>query len=163
MKDIKIQLAQAFQALSYWLGKEEELKRFRQGPGQWNILQIAEHIALSNHYLLKMFFEEQANAQQHAPDIVGVRGSFNWPHASRLEPSGNVSENQLKLLLNYQFSKCLQVLRGEKNCSGPESIQQNRKLQYLLFMSLHIQRHIAQMEKNEEKYNGQKGMERKAA
>ncbi|MBC7863774.1 MAG: hypothetical protein IAF38_12440, partial [Bacteroidia bacterium] len=95
-------------------------------------------------------------------------GSFEWPHPSRLQPKESVNEKQVRMVLNYQFKKCIRsvqefenktrekkneaILKNDRQLNLEKIITGEKKLQCLLFLLLHMKRHVEQMQKIENEF-----------
>ncbi|MBC7864438.1 MAG: DinB family protein, partial [Bacteroidia bacterium] len=52
IREISESLASTFAEIDIWFSKEEDLRNYKPKSGGWNINEVLEHIALTNHFLL---------------------------------------------------------------------------------------------------------------
>lgn len=168
MEKIKLHIIRSFSELNKWFGINESILNFTPSNEDWNIRKVLEHVVLCNAHLLYTFYAANDRNEIHSDEkqnIIGVRGNFAWPHISRIKPEGRLEIRLLKQQLQEQFAESLQLLgRIEKEDAHKISERgKSRAAQGLLFLSLHIERHIRQMESIEKKYFENLNSDRDAA
>jgi hypothetical protein len=179
ISEIEIFLNRTFSEIEVWFDKEKNLRAYKPKSGGWNIDQVLEHIALTNHFLL-ILIDKGANKALHniqnlvledelknyefhrdKLDEVGLHKSFPWIRPEHMEPKGEKSMEEVRSELKNQLQQCLEILDKVKNGEGvlyktTMSVNQLGKIdvyEYLYFLAQHGQRHITQMKKNETEFN----------
>ena len=74
-----------------------------------------------------------------------------------MEPKGQLGLDEIRSLITQQYLQCLQYLELMKNGEGllykttmtVNALGKINVYEYIYFLSLHAQRHITQMKKNE--------------
>ncbi len=176
---IKQHLNQTTENINVWFDKSEELRDFRPVNGGWTINEILEHIALTSHFLLKLIDKGGDKALKNAENVnledalkdyqfeedklteIGLHKSFVWMRPEHMQPKGNVSLEEVKNTIHEQRDRCLiwldKLEKGEgilaKTTMTVNQLGKIDVYQYIYFLSQHAQRHITQMQKNEEAYN----------
>ena len=159
--------------------EEEVLKNYRPADGGWTILEILEHISLTNHFLLKLIDNGADKALRNINNLslekeladfnsnldklidIGRLNSFTWIRPEHMEPSGQKNESEIKRTLSNQFLRCTYHLSNLKNGEGllhktTMSVNNLGKLnvyEYIHFLSQHMVRHLTQMEENKIEFN----------
>jgi hypothetical protein len=142
---------------------------------EWNIAQILEHVFLTNHYLLILIEKgaHRAKALAGENDLssfingyelenpalseVGIHKSFEWENIAHMEPKGDRSLREIRSGLRDQLHSCLCILdsisRGEgvlyKMTMTVNNLGKLDVYQYIYFLTLHIKRHLGQLEKRQ--------------
>jgi len=173
VKNIANEIASGFDGLGKWFDVDEFLMRYVPANNGWNIQQNLEHISLTNHYLLILVKKGTAkaidlSAKKHfcgfpegyeidwlKLEAIGIHKSFKWIRPEHMEPTGNISLDDIQNRLNVQKSECLSCLEKLQNGEGVlyktmMSVNGLGKIDvyhYILFLMQHIKRHTAQMEK----------------
>jgi DinB superfamily len=176
---IRNHLNQTTENINPWFDKPEDLRSYRPVNKGWTINEILEHIALTSYFLLKliekggnkalknaetMLLEEALKGYEFEDDKlteIGLHKSFVWIRPEHMEPKGKMSLEEVKNTINEQKDRCLIWLDKLKNGEGVlakttmtvNGLGKIDVYQYIYFLSLHAQRHVSQMERNEEEYN----------
>jgi hypothetical protein len=166
---IKTNLISGFAAMDTWLDGGDSLKN---SNGIWTRLMVIEHVMLTNHFLLILIEKgtEKAIDRSRNTDLGSIAqhydldtrlmeeiaspGVFKWEAPQHMRPSGNVAPEQLRAQLRDQLYRCLVVLDRLENGEGVNykltmSVNNLGKLdmyQYMFFLSLHIHRHLYQLQ-----------------
>ena len=141
----------------------------RPTNGGWSALEIAEHVTLTNHYLLKVIRKHTDRALSRAANMedipdeesnlgklerVGIQGSFEWPHPSHMTPTGKQPICEIRAVLQEQFNECLAILHRLKNGEGylakiTLNVYNFGKIdlyQWLCFVAQYAERHCRQLD-----------------
>ncbi len=168
-------LSKTFDDTAAWIERPNDLRRFRPTSGRWSIDEVLEHITLTNHFLMLTLIKWTAVACKRAArgdiicdgesdlsriDIIGQRGSFRWERPEHMEPSGTMSADAIREILDSQCKECLRLLElmnsGEGSlCRIRMSVNDLGKVdlyQWLYFVTQHARRHLQQMETIESEY-----------
>ncbi len=161
-------LEQHFERLQPWLALDDPRWRARPGPDAWSAGEIIEHLALCQRYLLLLVDKIAARCLRRraagaalpgrASDLAFLEAlclrSFTWPHPEHMTPSGAISRQALARELEAQRERCQEHLRrlpaGEGCLHAIGMSVVGRKLdlyQYLRLIDLHLERHLAQLER----------------
>ncbi len=177
---LKIQehLIETHAAVLGWFNEPEEIKQYRPKSGGWTIIEILEHITLTSHYLLILIekgakkalknihnLELEEEVENYHFDLsridpIGVHQSFDWIRPEHMEPTGEVEEFKIKIVVMGELSRCLNLLRILEGGAGllyktTMTVNDLGKLnvyEYIYFLSKHAERHIQQMEKNKQEF-----------
>ncbi|WP_374463398.1 DinB family protein [Chryseobacterium sp.] len=175
IEDIKIHLKLTFAEVDRWFKKDKETLNHQPSNGGWTIQQILEHIYLTNFYLLILIEKGSKKAMKNSQDLdleseienysfnkekfdkVGEYGAFKWIRPEHMEPKGELCLGEIRNLINQQYLQCLHYLEVMKNGVGllyktTMTVNELGKInvyEYIYFLSLHAQRHVTQMKKNE--------------
>jgi DinB superfamily len=167
-----------FTDVDKWFEKESAMREFKPVNGGWNINEVLEHIALTNHFLLiliekgtKKALQNQANLnleeelnsftfQKDKLTEVGLHQSFNWFRPEHMEPKGEKTLPEIRDQLKSQLSQCLDCLSKLPNGEGilyktTMSVNDLGKInvyEYIYFLGQHGQRHLTQMKKVEAEF-----------
>lgn len=179
INEIRSLLTTTFQEVELWFEKDEIIRQYSPKDGGWNINQILEHIALTNHFLLILIEKGTRKALQTAAkkDVnisplashvfnyeklneIGMHKSFNWMRPEHMEPHGDKTQNEIKRILETQLNQCIDCLNQLKNGEGffystTMSVNNLGKInvyEYIYFLGQHACRHLTQMEKNEREF-----------
>lgn len=178
LNHIQTHLLDTSTAVDAWFDKPARLRAYRPAAGAWTIDEILEHIELTSHFLLKLIDKGGSKALRRATEIdwaatledypfeiekftsIGQHRSFDWVRPEHMEPQGLRPLAEIRVSLQQQQGRCLVWLERLKNGEGAlvrttMSVQNLGKLdvyEYIYFLSLHAQRHIAQMEHNEQMF-----------
>src|SRR4051812_4318200 len=178
IKEISESLKSTFSEIDLWFGREENLRNHKPASGGWNINEVLEHIALTNHFLLILIEKGTKKALQNVNDLdlekeltsyefhkdklteIGLHKSFNWMRPEHMEPKGEKSLPEVRKQLKEQLNQCLNYLDTMKNGEGAlykttMSVNALGKIdvyEYIYFLAQHGQRHITQMKKNENEF-----------
>ena len=169
---IRAALTDTFYEVNRWFSIDAELLNYTPLNGGWNIKQILEHISLTNQYLLILIRKGTRKSLEMAAKTtyenllagydldwnkmneVGNHGAFAWIRPRHMEPSGNVSTNEVKDRLQIQLSECIDCLDQLKNGEGilyktMMSVNDIGKIDvyhYIYFLVQHAKRHVTQMQ-----------------
>lgn len=176
IQDIKTHLTTTFEEADRWFDEDKVVLDYDPSNGGWTIVQILEHIYLTNFYLLILIDKGVNKAIRNYKDIdlksevikysfskdkfieVGEYGAFTWIRPEHMEPKGELEPSEIRYLISLQYKKCRDYLDLMKNgegllCTTTMTVNQLGKInvyEYIYFLSLHIQRHIVQMKNNEQ-------------
>ncbi|MFT4543536.1 MAG: hypothetical protein ACI841_002680 [Planctomycetota bacterium] len=164
-------LTRAFEEVLGRLRRERAILEGRPGSGGWSTLEIGDHLVLANHYLLillrklrdKGLARAQAGAEieSHAPPLDAIEKlssrSLRWVHPDHMGPRDAIDPVQTCLMLEQQLDECLSLLASTPKGEGSlhrirMSVVGEDKLdlyQYTLVVALHIERHVAQIDRND--------------
>lgn len=173
IKKVEIDLTDTFNRVFDWFNCDMNLQKYKPANGGWNINEVLEHIAITNHYLLILIRKatvksvEKAKSENFGDLIlnydldwsklktIGEHKSFEWNRPAHMEPTGNISLNEVKIKLQDQLNECLNLLSQVSNGEGvlhktTMSVNGLGKIDvyhYFSFLSQHSKRHLEQMEK----------------
>ena len=161
----------AFGRFQAWLDHPIVIGRARPDPGGWGADQVAEHVTLTNHYLLLTLAKWAAIAERRAargdlarlgPDqesdldrvgIIAVRGRFAWPHPAHMTPADAPDLAEVRRRAAGQFANCAVLLDRLDGGVGAlatvrMSVADLGRLdlyQWLAFLLRHMERHDGQL------------------
>jgi len=157
-----------FAAVRAWLEVDEATWNRRASPDAWSVGEIVEHVALTNHYLLILVRKLRATARKRAArgdpvdpapprfehlDRIASR-DFRWERPEHMAPTGRASRADLRAKLAEQEDECLAALRelpageGSLHRIRLSLLREDDRLdlyQFLHFLGLHLERHLAQL------------------
>ena len=171
-------LTDTFAAVDSWFDQPEDLRNWRPADGGWTINEILEHISLTNFFLLKLIDKGGNKAlklaekpgwettltdytlQTSALDEVGRHLSFQWIRPEHMEPQQQLPMPHFRSELAAQQQICLDWLSRLADGQGTlykttmtvNNLGKIDVYQYIYFLSLHAQRHLAQMARNAAQY-----------
>lgn len=174
IQEIQIHLIQTHSKVFEWFDEEEQLKIYRPIDNGWTISEILEHIALTNHFLLKLIDKGADKALRNVKgllledvliayeynlekfDEIGIHKSFNWIRPEHMEPKGKKTELEIKDEMITQVNRCLNQLKKLENGEGllyattmtVNGLGKINVYEYIYFLSKHAERHLKQMEEN---------------
>ncbi len=161
-------LDRAFKAIDERLGESELRPRRTHTPGAWTGLEVAEHVVLTNHYLLLLAGKiaargiARARRGNPAPEVASEWESleaiasrdFAWTSPEHMVPSGAATARELRARLSEQRRRSLSLLlrtrRGEGALHSVSMSVVSVRLdlyQLLAFVALHMERHAAQIDR----------------
>jgi hypothetical protein len=129
LKDVSIRL-------DTWFNLESDQKVYKPENGGWSIIEILEHVALTNQYLMILIDKgikkslnklEDAELEKEVRDStfdkdrldeVGIHKSFTWIRPEHMEPTGNIDEQELRRKLDGQFTTCQENIDRIPNGEG---------------------------------------------
>lgn len=175
IQDIKDHLKLTFDRVDQWFDKDNRTLDYKPSNGGWTVCQILEHIYLTNFYLLILIKKGSKKALKNYQNLdlnleiekysfnkekleqIGEHGAFDWIRPEHMEPKGELSLDEIRSLIFQQYHQCLNYLELMKGgegllCRTTMTVNELGKInmyEYIYFLSLHAQRHIAQMRKNE--------------
>jgi hypothetical protein len=170
---IRNTIIQSFDTLDYWLDLDRNIQNHKPSIDKWSIIEILEHISLTNFFLLKLIKKGYQKALKNINGLdldaelqdyhflntsledIGKHQSFTWIRPEHMEPTGSISLIGLKNNLDNQKNDCLKYLENMPNGEGilyktTMTVNDLGKIdvyQYIYFLAMHIQRHIEQMNK----------------
>lgn len=166
---VQTTLIEIFDDVDTWFERPSELRASHPLPNEWSIDENLEHITLTNHFLLKVIRKGVARAIKRVQtqsivgtesDLaimqpVGIADSFVWHRPGHMIPTGEKSMDEVRKLMGDQQQECLSLLAQMPNGEGSlytvrMSVNDLGKIdmyQWLYFLALHAQRHIAQIER----------------
>jgi hypothetical protein len=163
-------ITESFDSINPWLGLSSTDLNRRPDSG-WNLLEILEHIYLTNHYLMILIEKGRKKAlkinevetitgqdyEDHFSKVeeIGIHQLFFWHRPEHMEPKGDKNVEEISKLLSEQQNRCLEILNDLRNGEGLNyrttmTVHNLGKLdvyQYLYFLARHIDRHVVQMQK----------------
>lgn len=169
---INKELISAFALLDRTFDEDEEFLNFSSGG--WSVMQILEHVTLTNHYLLLLIRRGAEKALKRAEttelndemlkhyelttptmEEIGIPSTFQWTNPDHMTPTGKPTLQEIRAKLRYQLGECLDQLDLLRNGEGilhttTMSVNNLGKLdvyQYLYFLALHVKRHVLQIQK----------------
>ena len=171
-------VSETFGALASWSGKEERLRAYSPGPGEWCINEVLEHVSLANRYLMLLIDKGKKKALNKTDpgriadalegyrltwdrlEQIGENGSFEWKCPAHMTPSGRVPAEESRLELDAQKGTLIDDLADLRNGEGVlhkthMSVNRLEKLdvyQYIYFLLQHCRRHISQMQEIEKSF-----------
>lgn len=171
---IQDHLIQTHGEILRWFNLDNRAKTYKPRDKGWFISEILEHIALTSHYLMILIDKGADKALKSAQDAhleaalrdepfdlsridqIGVHKSFDWIRPQHMEPTGEKSESEIKAMLISQLNRCLNHLETLKDGQGllykttmtVNGLGKLNVYEYILFLSKHAERHIAQMREN---------------
>ena len=171
---INRELISAFALLDSWFDHHEKFL-FEKTSDRWSPAEILEHVMLTNHHLLMLIEKGSERArnialqndltealkdyqlENPALEEVGNPEFFSWDRPLHMKPSGSKPLNEIRKELRAQLYRCLCQL--DLLCQGEGiayriamSVNGLGKLdvyQYIYFLTLHVKRHLVQLEKCE--------------
>lgn len=176
IQDIRTHLNVNFDSVDGWFEKDKDILNHQPSNGGWTVHQILEHIYLTNFYLLILIEKGATKAMRNSLNLdleseiknysfdkehfdkVGEHRAFEWIRPEHMEPKGALKLSEIRSLIAQQYHQCLHDLDMMKNGEGllyktTMTVNQLGKInvyEYIYFLSLHAQRHLTQMENNEQ-------------
>ncbi|MBO9693892.1 DinB family protein [Chryseobacterium sp.] len=175
IQDVRNHLKLTFDNVDGWFEKDKKTLNHQPLNGGWTIQKILEHIYLTNFYLLILIEKGSKKAIKNSLHLdleseiknysfnkekfnkVGEHGAFEWVRPDHMQPKGELSPDEIRSLIRQQYLQCLHCLEIMKNGEGllytttmtVNGLGKINVYEYIYFLSLHAQRHITQMKKNE--------------
>lgn len=170
-----------FQRLDYWFYLDGIIQNHRPSSGGWAIIEILEHISLTNYFLLILIKKGTQKALKNVNNLIladelkgynflnadleqiGKHQSFEWIRPEHMEPQGDSTLNDLKQKFESQRKECLYYLDSMPNGEGVlykttmtvNGLGKIDVYQYIYFLAMHIHRHLEQMSKIENDYQNE--------
>ncbi|MCU0355282.1 MAG: DinB family protein [Cytophagales bacterium] len=167
-----------FADVDTWFEKPADLRDFRPPTNGWTINEVLEHISLTSHFLLILIDKAVTKAlknvnnlnltqeladyhfEKEKLDEVGLYKSFEWIRPEHMDPTGQVPLVQVRETIQNQLNRCLEHLQNMPNGEGvlyktTMTVNNLGKIdvyEYIYFLAKHAERHIAQMERNEQEF-----------
>ncbi len=176
-------LVENFREIDRWFDKDHSLLHFKPTLDHWNAREVLEHISLANYFLLLIISKSTRRALDRRVDGLIVMppanyeekfreidvisdGDFQWVRPEHMEPTGLKAMSEVRTLLKQQYAQCMYNLSLLKNGEGRlvsinMSVNNLGKIdvyQYIYFLTMHIQRHVGQMQKLEMQYEETEAM-----
>ena len=178
IQKIQVHLLQTHSSIFDWFNKDETLKTYRPIDKGWSILEILEHIALTSHFLLILIDKGTEKALRNVKNLsleelkndfhydlnkineIGIHKSFDWIRPEHMKPTSKKTELEIKDEMIQQIHRCLNKLDRLKNGEGllyktTMTVNELGKInvyEYIYFLSKHAERHIRQMEENQNEF-----------
>ncbi len=175
---IQLRLIEVRSGLTTWFREDASILNYKPKNGGWSGIQILEHITLTSHFLLLIIDKATAKAVRRAVTEnivedwnnyelipralaeVGIHKSFAWIRPEHMEPTGNVSLDDIENMMMEQFDRCdgnLSMLTHGEGilCKTTMTVNGIGKLdvyQYIFFLILHAERHMIQLEVNRREF-----------
>jgi hypothetical protein len=177
--NLKRELIRTFAVVDEWFDKQHSLRCHKPFSGAWCVNEVLEHVMLTNHYLLIIIDNGRDKALRHSQSLINSfevpddyvlankallqiadPNAFPWQRPDHHQPKGQTGLHEIRREIRNQLDKCLITLDFLPNGEGTlhrrtMSVNNLGKLdvyQYIYFLVLHAQRHLRQMEKNEQDY-----------
>jgi hypothetical protein len=134
---------------------------------------VLEHVALANHFLLRIVNKQAERAVQLASMVnkknntqpyvldrnklnrMELTGSYIWVPQRYTEPAGDMPLLQVKMTLHDQVNQSIALLDNKKVLEAIEGTYVTGKidaLHYLYFLVQHMQRHVGQVERLKQEF-----------
>lgn len=170
-EELRERLVEALDALVAWTRKDPALLARRPRSGAWSGLEVLEHVALSNRFLLVLAGKVRARSRARLeagdpfptapPDLeVVARSCFDsrpWPAPEHMLPTGSVEPDRVRPDLAGQLERCLAFLvempsgegtlhriRFSRISRGDDRLD---LYQWLELIARHAERHTRQLER----------------
>ena len=170
----RTELTNAFDRLFYVFAVREDVLYYQPSNGGWNIYQVLEHVALANHFLLRIINKQAERAVQLATMVdkrnntqpyvldrnklksMELTGSYIWVPQRYTEPTGDRPLLQIKMTLHDQLNQSIALLDDSKLLEAIEGTYVTGKidaLHYLYFLVQHMQMHLGQVERSKQEFS----------
>jgi len=176
LAEIREQLTGSFTRIDAWFDKDEGVRSYQPSGGGWSVNQILERIGLTNFFLLKLIRRGTQKALLNTRNLdlstelvgykfhreklteIGIHRSFDWVRPEHMEPRGEKSLPEVRQQLREQLAECLgcldQLRHGEgvlyRTTMTVNGLGKIDVYEYLYFLAQHGQRHVTQMQRNEQ-------------
>lgn len=175
---IRFDINNSFTMISHWLNEGQGLLNYKPIAGGWTAMEILEHVAITNAFLLKLIEKGTTKALRKATteevtvdwtqysldhkDMweIGIHKSFHWARPDHMEPTRKVSIAEIRSTLVEQRATCLNCL--EQLCGGEGVLHKTTmtvnnlgKLdvyEYIEFLTQHMIRHLMQLANNRREF-----------
>ena len=162
----RTELINAFNRMFDAFAFREDVLYYQPLNGGWSIYQVLEHVAMANHFLLRIVNKQVEKAlhwtnrtdkrnmlQPYVLDAgrlknMELNGSYIWVPQRYTEPAGDMPLLQVKMTLHDQLKQGLELLENEKVLNAIEATYVAGKidaLHYLYFLLQHMHRHLGQV------------------
>jgi uncharacterized damage-inducible protein DinB len=170
---IRTELTSTFNRMLDVFAVREDVLYYQPSNGGWSIYQVLEHVALANHFLLRIVNKQAERAVQLASMVnkknniqpyvldrnklkgIELTGSYIWVPQRYTEPAGDMPLLQIKMTLHDQLNQILELLDNNKVLKAVEGTYVTGKidaLHYLYFLVQHMQRHVGQVERLKQEF-----------
>ncbi|MFD2328173.1 bis(5'-nucleosyl)-tetraphosphatase (symmetrical) YqeK [Cohnella sp. GCM10020058] len=155
---------------STWYDLDSDVLRYTPRTG-WSLEQILEHVTLTSHFLLILIRKGRSKAKELALkadldqallnyrynlgelDEIAKHKSFEWIRPEHMEPRGEKTIAEIKVLMEAQINECRAILNEIPNGEGTlykttMTVNHLGKIdvyQYIYFLCQHAKRHLVQM------------------
>jgi hypothetical protein len=175
INQVYLTLEKTFTCLEQQCSLSEEMRQWRQTNEEWNIQEILEHVTLTSHFLLLVIRKSVVKALKRsrqdpllsqesdlvALDHIGHPDAFPWLRPEHMEPTRQVTIEQIQNKLHEQGQECTSLLAQIPNGIGTlhtvrMSVRQLGRLdiyQWLYFLAQHGQRHNLEIERIKDLYS----------
>ena len=170
----RTELTNAFNRMFDVFAFREDVLYYQPLNGGWSIYQVLEHVALANHFLLRIV-NKQVEKVLHWTNRTDKRnmlhpyvldagrlknmelnGSYIWVPQRYTEPASDMPLLQVKMTLHDQLKQGLELLENEKVLNAIEATYVAGKidaLHYLYFLVQHMHRHLGQVSRLEREFS----------
>ena len=164
-------LVSAFDQLNEWFDAPASLRASRPASGGWNIDEILEHVALTNHYLLILIEKGATKALKNLNNLdlvtelanyrfeqaklnqIGQHRAFPWSRPEHMEPKSEKTGPEVAAILQQQLQQCQLVLKRLPNGEGAlyrttmtvNALGKIDVYELVYFLAKHAERHVAQI------------------
>ncbi len=179
LTNLRRELIRTFAVVDEWFDKDHPLRTHKPFSGAWSVNEVLEHVMLTNHYLLIIIDNGRTKGLQKFQNMsqpfvfpadytlaseammqVANPDAFPWQRPDHHQPTGRPGLHEIRREIRNQLDKCLITLDFLPNGEGTlhmttMTVNNLGKLdvyQYIYFLTLHAQRHLKQMEKNEKNF-----------
>lgn len=174
IRRITNELNSVFDALNAYFDLSHDIRRFHIAPEAWSIDEILEHITLTNHFLMLTLGRNAKVALRRArtqavtgedSDLdlivcIGDPDAFAWARPEHMEPTRQVTPDQVRVRLHEQRRECLTILDSVRHGEGSlhtvrMSVQNLGRFdvyQWLYFLVQHAKRHTVEIERIRDAY-----------
>jgi hypothetical protein len=174
-------LERHFRALEPWIALPEPAWSTRPAPDSWSPAEIVEHLERMQHFILLLAEKIAARGVKRsaggaalptAPSDVSklqelAQHRFRWNHPEHMAPRGGRARGELRRELDEQRMRFLDLLRRTPRGEGAlhkvrMSVVGERLdlYQFLALVDLHLERHLAQLERAAAALKAQSGSPR---
>jgi len=168
------ELTNAFNRMFDAFAFREDVLYYQPLNGGWSIYQVLEHVAMANHFLLRIVNKQVEKAlhwtnrsdkrsmlQPYVLDAgrlknMELNGSYIWVPQRYTEPAGDVPLLQVKMTLHDQLNQSIALLDDSKILEAIERTYVTGKidaLHYLYVLVQHMQRHLGQVERLKQEFS----------
>ena len=175
---IRGELTSAFNRMFDVFAVREDLLYYHPSNGGWSMYQVLEHVALANHFLLRIVNKQADKATQLARAVdkenntqlyfldenklkrMELTGSYVWVPQRYTDPAGDMPLLQIKMNLHDQLDQSLELLENDKVLEAIVGTYESGKtdaLHYLYFLVQHMQRHLGQVERLKQEFSQLQG------
>jgi len=169
----RTELINAFNRMFDVFAIREDVLYYQPSNGGWNIYQVLEHVALANHFLLRIINKQAERAVQLATMVnkrtntqpyvldrnklksMELTGSYIWVPQRYTEPTGDMPLLQIKMTLHDQLNQSIALLDDSKLLEAIGGTYVTGKidaLHYLYFLVQHMQRDLGQVERLKQEF-----------
>lgn len=169
IKRIEIELNETFDYLDKFFDLSDETRQLRLNEKEWSISEILEHITLTSHFLMITLKQSLDKVLRRAEDLpipddntgldriveIGDPDAFDWIRPEHMQPTGQVSNADVRTKMKQQQAECLEILDKIRNGEGNlhrvrMSVQDLGKLnmyEWMYFLIQHAKRHCIEIDR----------------